>query len=80
MLDFETRSAKLKEMRAKGQIGVSYEICIDEPQRLALLTVIHEYQASIHPMPEALEYWIDMLNGLPADEDANPGITHGFCL
>ena len=79
MVDFATRSAKLKEMRAKGQ-AVSYEIAIDEPQRLALLTVIQEYQASIHPMPEALEYWIDMLNGLPTEEDAHPGITHGFCL
>ena len=80
MVDFATRSAKLKEMRANGQIGVSYEICINEPQRAALLTVLENAFPGTCDEDGPLAYWIDMLKSLPADEEANPGITHGFCL
>ncbi len=59
--------------------ATSFEIMIDEAQRVALLKVI-AHSAIAGVVPEALEYWIDMLEGLPANELESPNVTHGFCL
>ena len=77
-MSFEEKSALIAALRAKGA-PVSYELCIDEAQRLALLDVLKGDDQS-HGLPEALEYWIAMLEGLPSVEAESPGILHGFCL
>lgn len=59
----------------------SYTIVIDEPQRVALHGILAALAAEhLVAMPEALEYWVAMLEGLPSDEKAHPGVLHGFCL
>lgn len=78
MTDFATRSAKLRELRAAGLASVSYEIVIDEPQRVALLELIRAANADTDNAP--LEYWVAMLTDLPAHEAETPGMSHGFCL
>lgn len=80
MTEFETRSATLRERR-QGLAPLSFNLCIDEPQRLALLGIL----AGAKPDEflgdgGALEYWVEMLEGLPKEEDEQPGTVHGFCL
>lgn len=59
--------------------ATAYEIMINEDQRVALLELV---QNALHltGRDQPLEYWADMLKGLPADEIESPGVTHGFCL
>lgn len=75
--DFQARSARIAEARAKGS-PVSYEICINEPQRTALLELIRANVPQGNEGP--LDYWVSMLEGLPHDELQSPGCLHGFCL
>jgi len=75
---FTVKSAKDAALRAKGA-PVSYELVINEEQRIALRALVHANELSSAKDP-ALEYWVEMLDALPADEAANPGILHGFCL
>lgn len=58
-----------------------YTIQIDEEQRLALLEVLRAAPLSLTGVAGApLEFWVEMLDGLPTAEAADPGLTHGFCL
>ena len=63
---------------------MSYLVMISEEQRLALLELLRKADAggvSSEGSEEVpLEYWVDMLEGLPVDEKTDPGIIHGFCL
>ncbi len=58
--------------------GASYDIIINEEQRVAL----HKLLDALGPLGDdhALQYWADMLQDLPNDEMASPGVRHGFCL
>lgn len=76
--DFTAKSARIAAARAKGD-SVSYEIMINEAQRLALVEILK--RNSTDTLDDApLEYWVEMLTNLPRDEAAHPGVTHGFCL
>ncbi len=55
---------------------MQYNLIIDEDQRAALAALL----AAAGPLPEALEYWVEMLADVPVNEAADPGIGHGFCL
>lgn len=59
----------------------SYTIIIDEAQREALLGILKGVMGECTvAVPEALEYWIPMLDDLPKEELEHPNILHGFCL
>lgn len=56
---------------------MAFTVMFSEEQRVALLALMR----AAHPsMDDALEYWVEMLEELPENEAANPGILHGFCL
>jgi hypothetical protein len=59
---------------------MSYLIMINDEQRTALKVLIVESAMSPQGRDPALEYWEDMLDGLPAQEAESPGCIHGFCL
>lgn len=67
----------------------TYNIIINETQRLALLELISSPEAKAilaasvnrdEHEKHALMYWEGMLEQLPADEAECPGIANGFCL
>lgn len=62
----------------------NYLINIDDSQRLALIKVLNsiDLKAVVDPVTgeHPLEFWVEMLNDLPAVEEKDPGIIHGFCL
>lgn len=66
----------------------TYNVVIDEQQRLALIAILSTVDTSKlaglepdlitggHP----LEFWVGALTDMPAVEAEHPGITHGLCL
>lgn len=75
-MTFQEKSDRIRRLRAEGKAEVSYEICIDEAQRAALAIVLGAFGS----LPDALEYWPEMLADLPREEAETPGLLHGFCL
>jgi len=68
-------------MVVRNRKPISYEIMINEEQRQALLILIkRECPDEVPDDGHPLAYWVDMLETLPAEEVANPKVTHGFCL
>lgn len=55
-----------------------FTIMIDETQRVALRDVIAV--AGVDRDRAPLEFWVAMLDILPANEKADPDTVHGFCL
>jgi hypothetical protein len=70
--------------------GMFYEIMISEAQRARIekalkLLDVHDPLPIIIPPDGELEdhkceYLTEMFEDLPKDEEASPGVTHGFCL
>jgi hypothetical protein len=67
-------------MSISRQTGLptSFEIIISEEQRVALIAALKT--AGVGGDSGPLEFWLEMLDGLPADELESPGASHGFCL
>ena len=86
MTDFQTKSNRIRQLRAEGKIGVSYNIHINEAQRVALLEILKLHPDAIlddltliNDSPP-LAGWDDMLSSIVDEEAESPGIVHGFCL
>lgn len=64
---------------------MTYGIRINEEQRALILRAVRTLINSndeivLDSDREELTMLRDMLHQLPADEAADPGVTHGFCL
>ena len=58
----------------------SYNIDLDEKQRLHIIEALEKANLPIDPENDSLIYLLDMLRELPKIEEENPGIIHGFAL
>ncbi len=65
----------------KRNLKMTYNIIIDDAQRLALLALLEKSQTGLNTDDsDPLQYWQDMLRELPDMEKQDPKIQHGFCL
>ena len=64
--------------------AVSYDIAIDEEQRLVLATalcrMLKDLEANSSNVPDDWVILLSMLVELPEQEASEPGCLHGFCL
>lgn len=58
----------------------SYNIDLDEKQRLHIIEALEKANLPIDPENDSLVYLLEMLKDLPNVEKENPGVIHGFAL
>lgn len=59
---------------------MSYQIAINDDQRLALIAALRAANVGSNDVDHPLQYWLSMLDELPKIESETPRCLHGFCL
>lgn len=93
--NFPTTLEGYREWKARLGVGPSYNLHINEEQRLALIEALrkagvggNQHDLETDPNYDPLHYWVDMLTELPKNEadfeemgcwGKTKGL-HGFCL